>query len=222
MTLDRLKDLRFYTPGIISIVFSALLGWITKLWEITIPDSLGDLKLAPPAVACALLYYLTPLRAWCNQVFADDVNENIRSKLVSISGLQDDPDVFMWKKLRRVFYDLVDNDESLKVLASQAYSNGFLWTLFADIRTLALVFVFISLFFCLFALNEALFAASIFALIVLISLIASAISTRRHMEIGNEQIETIKLKHKPKLIKMLEGVRDESDRSRGALHSAGS
>lgn len=184
----------------------ALLGRITDLWAAPLPEKLLSSSLT--IIIPAGVYYLTPFRDWANRRFFDTVSENLRAKMVSISQLADEPTIYTWQALRGIFFHLVDNDKSLSSKASLAYFNGFIWTTFADIRVVSLVYVAISAVFALLRIEGALAALLLFLAIAVASLLGSAITTRRHKAIGDEQMEIIELYHRDGLRNSLEEIRD--------------
>jgi hypothetical protein len=191
MSQSTLKWLRFATPGVIILVFHAILGRLTGLWLVSFPDNLKDALPSATVLIPAGVYYLLPFRTWANRRYFDAVSENLRSKMVRASGLADDPIMYTWKALRGIFYHLVDNDQSLSKKASLAYFNGFLWTTCADVRVVAYTYVVIAAIFCLIGLEGSILSLIIFATIVVVSYFGSAKATRLHKLIGNEQIEII-------------------------------
>jgi hypothetical protein len=211
MTQDIQKWLRFVTPGLIILIFAGLLGWITGLSPFYWPNKWSDAASSLTVLIPAGIYYLTPLRDKANRKFFTSVTENLRSNLVRISGLQDDPATYTWKAVRGVFWPLIDKDRSLTIKASQAYFNGYIWTTLADVRALALVFAAMSALLWTFAVDSALLAAVLFVLIAGLSYPASVVVTRKHREIGTEQLEIIEHLYAAELKSKLEAVRDRSN-----------
>src|SRR6202030_140791 len=131
-------------------------------------------------------------------------SENLRSKMVQASGLNDNARIFTWNSLRGIFFRYVDIDKSLSKKASLAYFNGFIWTFCADVRAIALTFAICVAPFAWFGVPGALAAAGLFLVIALMTFLASRSVTRRHMAIGDEQIEIIEHFYRDELIKKLE------------------
>jgi len=206
MSQSTLKWLRLATPGLIILVFYAILGRLTGLWLMSLPHNFKDALLSGNVLIPAGVYCLLPFRTWANQRYFDAVSENLRSKMVHASGLPDEPAVYTWKALRGVFYHLVDNDRSLSKKASLAYFNGFIWTTCADIRVVAYTYVCIAGFFYWIGFKGSMPAIVLFLTIATSSYVASAVATRRHKLIGDEQIEIIQLYHRDELRRSLEDI----------------
>lgn len=86
MSLETLKYLRLLVPGIIIVIFWALLGNWTGDWMIDAPKSLSDLAKTLPAIITGVVYYVTPLRDWANRRNHADVKSNIVHGISDISG----------------------------------------------------------------------------------------------------------------------------------------
>jgi len=193
------------------LIFAGLLGQITGLWPSLWPQKLEDAISYSIVIIPAAIYYLTPLRDWANRKFFQDISENIRSKIVQISTLQDEPTVYTWKAIRGIFFHFIDIDKSLTVKASLAYFNGFIWTTLADIRALAFTFTVIAVaLWILLGVAKALIAAVLFLAGAVLSYWGSVVVSRRHKEIGDEQIEIIEHNYQLDLKKMMEAVRDRA------------
>ncbi len=108
--------------------------------------------------------------------------------------------------MRPLFFSLVDQDESLKNKASLAYSNGAIWTSFADSTILAILFLLISMLMHWLGSVDAFIAAVIFMLIACFSIIGSVVCTNKQIEIGAEQLEVIELKYKTDVEKRLNNL----------------
>jgi hypothetical protein len=208
MSQSTLKWLRFATPGVIILVFHAILGRLTGLWLVSLPGNLKDALPSATVLIPAGVYYLLPFRTWANRKYFDAVSENLRSKMIRASGLSGDPVTYTWKALRGVFYHLVDNDQSLSKKASLAYFNGFLWTTCADIRVVAYTYVVIAAFFSAIGFKGSNLALILFAATAVVSYLGSARATRLHKLIGDEQIEIIQNFHRDELRKSLKEIRD--------------
>ena len=201
MPIEVLKSLRFITPGIIIVLFWSLLGSVTGDWKIEVPQSMTDATSYLPAIIAGLVYYLTPLRDWANRKHFGSINENIRQKMVEIGGAELDSPRSKWPKLRRLFYKIVDSDDSLKVHATRAYFNGYIWTTTADTKAIALFFAAYALLHHFsFASQGALLGFGVFAAIALICWPIGEIITRKHKAIGDEQLGIIEQFHKQQII----------------------
>lgn len=211
MKLNKLKWLRLLSPAVIIYSFMALVGYLTRLWELPLPENPEEWAKTIPALILSILYYISGLRNWANRYWFKKVNENIRVRLVTISGMEDDPMKFSWKALKPVFYYLVDNDKSLTKKSELAYFNGWLWTTVADFRALSAIFTAISTVLMFgFGIAGTQVAIFVFLFFFAVSLLGSYILTKFHKEIGNEQIEIIELNHKEDLSNKLETIATKS------------
>ncbi|MBI3699654.1 MAG: hypothetical protein HY242_04325 [Afipia sp.] len=195
MTLGTLKTVRFIMPGILYLVFAKLLGVITGLWVTTMPN-FAKAQYLPIVVIPAVLYYITPFRRWANARFHNRIIERLRTGLVAISGNSDNEKKYTWVNLRPLFFSLADNDKSLEQKVKLAFSNGAVWTSFADSAVLSILFFLVSIFLYLIGFEDAFLAGLVFAIIFAVSVVGSEVCTRRHIGIGEQQLEIIKLKYK--------------------------
>ncbi|MHC2624092.1 hypothetical protein ACVIW2_006124 [Bradyrhizobium huanghuaihaiense] len=203
--LSLLKFVRFVIPAALMLLYAKLLGQMTGLWSTTLPDFEKSSYL-PIVVIPAVLYYVTPLRKWTNAYHHRRVVERLREGLVKITGYPDHKDRYTWKKLRPLFFTLVDSDESLKQKASLAYANGAIWTSCADSTILALLFFLVSMLLFYLKIEEAFPAGMIFLLIAVFSFAGSLACTSRQIGIGAEQLEVIDLKFKSEVEKRLNAL----------------
>ena len=206
-----LKWLRLVTPGLIILVMWGVLGRATDLWGFYWQDEPKKAEASLGPLILGAIYYTTPLRNWSNQAFFKDVTETLRRRLVEISGESDDPNIYSWKRLRGIFFTLIDSDKSLEVKTSQAYFNGYIWTTLADLRVLAALMVIPSLILGFLGLSSAWFAAAGFVILALLTIPASFAVTKIHKSIGEQQIEIIEHNHLGTLREKLEGVRERSN-----------
>jgi uncharacterized membrane protein YfcA len=205
MPLGLLKFVRFIVPAALILIFTKLLGVVTGWWNTTLPDFARS-EFLPVVIIPAVIYYITPLRSWINHTHHARIAEGLRSGLVKITGYADQTEKYTWKKLRPLFFTLIDQDESLKKKASLAYANGAIWTSCADSTALAIIFFLISLCFYWLGVEDAFLAAILFAMICIASYAGSWITTSKQIGIGAEQLEIIELKYKSDIEKRLNAL----------------
>lgn len=205
MTIEYLKLVRFLIPAALILVFGKLLGFFTGWWTASLPD-FEKAQYFPSVVIPAAIYYVTPLRRWTNALHHSRITEALRTGLVRMTGYEDRQDRYTWKALRPLFFSLVDQDESLKKKASLAYSNGAIWTSFADSTILAILFSLISMLMYWLGSVDAFIAAVIFMIIACFSIIGSLVCTNKQIEIGAEQLEVIEFKYKTDVEKRLNNL----------------
>ena len=164
------------------------------------------------AMALGLTYNYTPLRTISNKTYHEKVNVNLRTQALRVlPDNERDLDSYRWKDVRSIFYHFVDKDPSLKNQVSRAYCNGLAWTTFADLRAIAFIFtmIYASCYFLLDSIAFLWYALVAFALFV-VSFAFSNISTKRHMQIGDEQIEYILVHYRQELADKLKQVAGRS------------
>jgi hypothetical protein len=205
MTKDTLKHLRNITPGIIITVYFAVLGQITGLWNFPVPN-LADIEKAPIPIIIGFLYYVSPLRDRINSAHHKYVIELLRSKLVDISGLPDNRNLYPWNLVKSIFYNLIDNDKSLTIIAGSAYDNGYIWTTFADLTVLSLGFSFVCVVMFYFDVNSAMIAFVTFLLWSLVCHFGSIVTTKKQVAIGDQQLAVIKTLYADKVREFFDGL----------------
>lgn len=198
MEQSTLNTLRIFVPGSIFVLCAIVLGLVTDLFQLPKPD-LDTLMKSIFVLIIGVVYRFTPLRSWINKSYHNQVNENIRSKIVSISGLVDDKNRFSWNKIRRIFYDIVDHDESLKVKGQRVMFNGILWTSAADLTAISILFLGYSLILIVSEVQNAGYAAIIYFVSGLVGFIGSVFTTEKHLELGNEQLDLMEEKYQDEI-----------------------
>lgn len=205
MSLSQLMLVRFIVPAALMLLYAKLLGAMTGLWSTPLPDFEKSSYL-PIIVIPAVIYYVTPLRKWTNAYHHKRIVDRLRVGLVQITGYPDREDRYTWKKLRPLFYSLVDSDESLKQKASLAYANGAIWTSLADSTILAILFFLASMLLFYLGFENAFPAGMAFLLIGAMSFAGSRGCTSRQINIGAEQLEIIDFKYKADVEKRLNAL----------------
>lgn len=195
MTLDTLNHLRKVTPVAIILAFTFLLGYTTNTWTMSVPTWDSIEKGGVGVIFIALVYYISPLRDRMNKQHHKRITDLLRLRLVQLSGKADNPDLYKWRTLKPMFFNLVDNDKSLTIIASKAFDNGYYWTTSADISAIALAFAGLCVFLFLLNVDGSFISVVMFILISLVGHIASIITTRKQISIGNEQIDVIHQYH---------------------------
>lgn len=211
MEMRTLKKIRFFVPGVILIIFYSILGWVTNLWEPFPTDNLNDLLYGIPVIIICVLYYSFNLTALSNRWWYDDVNENLRLSLVKISELKDEREIYTWQKLRVIFYKIVDNDISLSIKSERVYWNGLFWTSIADVRASAFIFIILSLVILSLGIGKAAWALVLYTVLFSASFFLSNKLTKKHKELGNEQMEMIEHFHKEQIKRELEEIANRSN-----------
>lgn len=199
MTHSELMKWRRLTPGALTLLFTAILMLATGRLHERLPiQTWGMFVFA--ALVLSAIYQITGLRNLVNKKNHEHVNETIRSRLVLISGAPDEPQRYTWAKVRPLFYDIIDNDQSLTVKSETIKSNGAIWTGFADATALAGIFTLVSfVLWKRFAWPGADVAFGIFIFLMILGIVGSLSTTLKHRKLADEQIDVIEFKYRQRV-----------------------
>lgn len=191
MQKGTLKTWRFIVPPVIFFSLLFIVSRILGFTNIKPPSNPKDVIYNIPYLAIAVIYYISPLRSWANGVFHKRVNENLRIKLLSIAGVQDDPDRFSWARVKDVFYRRIDSDPSLKERSGDIMANGLIWSSLADLTALSVMFFVATIGLWIAGIENAPDAAVVMAGIALASRMLQDVVTTRHIQMGDDQVRYI-------------------------------
>lgn len=210
---NKLALVRFLVPGCLLYVLLVAVCAATNWCSLALPTNWEELSKLTLAVALAFLYNSVRLRERMNESFFKAVNQNLVDKLTApFAANPMVPRPLQWRHVRPVFYSIIDGDPSLTHQASRAYFNGALWTSAADLRVISLIgiLVFVGVLFLgnlfpglTFPYGKVVGAILVCIFLAGISFPISAAITRRHIEIGNEQVEFILAKYRENLRQQL-------------------
>jgi len=209
MAIFTLKTIRFFVPAILVYMLAVLFCWVSDWCSLAVPESYETFAKSIIAAALGAIYYALPLRECANQAYFDRVNRNLVYQL-TLPFIHDPnfPRDLTWRQVRRVFYPYVDNDKSLGHLKVLAFWNGAVWTSAADLRMVSgigvIFFAFVMLVVNLIGNNTFGNARGVYAILLLLflflmSIVLSELTTRRHIRIGTQQAEQIRLHHRAQL-----------------------
>lgn len=210
MARQSLKWLRWFAPG--ALFYLLTLPLVPALptgltFSATLDFPLFQLPIA--ALIFAALYDVAGARLHSNAKFHSRIKINIEDQLWNIArSPAARPSAWTDRMARDVFYQLVDNDNSLTARSENIYFNGFLWTTSADLRAVSvLIFLFGAGMALAAPSNDAvrdglLINAAAFGL----SFLISEVLTRRHIALGNEQLEYIETHLKSELSTKLKSL----------------
>jgi len=204
-----LQYLRYTTPGVIFILFWTIFLAVPRGTFGGFDLSFETLQSSIPVLITGLFYYVFPLRSWANKRFYNRVNENLRSKLVDIAGVEDNEKKLSWKRVKNSFYDLIDNDATLTTRSQRVMFNGFIWTTIADVRVFSLIFFILSAILWFSDIERSHYLLILFFLVGLISLPLSEFVTQKHIRLGDDQIEFIRGKYQTKVTAELRQLLNE-------------
>jgi hypothetical protein len=212
MSKETLHTLRLIFPGLVLLIVALLLMQGDKnILDIQIStDSLVYLIVV---FGIGVIFYAIGPRFRIMKKQLIRVNENIKNRL--ISPFTEDPDLqksipslLNGTKLMNVFYNFIDNDESLKARSIEVYQNGFIWSSLVDIEFLSPICLIIFLVeFFLTKNNHLLVYSGIFLILFLLSILLIPRIIKRHIDFSNNQLDYItqvkKKELKEKLINLI-------------------
>jgi len=213
MEQNTLKKLRLLIPGIIGVI-------IGTYYYFTITgksfEKIDFKEYSIPlliAIAFGTLFYLTDIRFLITNYSHKKIDLNIKNHMIHLytKSLTDEQKQFLYKnnRLKSVFYNIIDNDESLKKKQTNVYFNGLIWTSTADLVLISFFFAFVFLVSIMIfkeVANVLLMGSFILILISLISLVAHVLAFLKHIKLSNEQIEYIETHHINRVDEIIDGI----------------
>ena len=210
MQKEHLKVMRLLVPGVLIflVCYPLFKGSLTvdALLQISTKDALYIILV----LVGGGMYKTFELRGILFKERLDEVHENIKVKL--ITPFQADP---MYAKLvglspkafLKVFYNIADNDESLKEKMKDVYENGLLWSSYSDLGVISFFGVLIYLAaFVATGNKDFIFMVFVLAVLFGISIPLIMISVRKHKALGDDQLEIITTIHRPRLEELLRNL----------------
>ncbi len=213
MEQNTLKKLRLLIPGIIGVIIGTYYYFIItgqsfekiEFEEYSIPLLI--------AIAFGTLFYLTDIRFLITNFSHKKIDLNIKNHMIKLytKSLTDEQKQFLYKnnRLKSVFYNIIDNDESLKKKQTNVYFNGLIWTSTADLVLISFIFALVFLVSIMIFKEVAdplLMGGFILILISLISLVAHVLAFLKHIKLSNEQIEYIETHHINRVDEIIDGM----------------
>ena len=217
MQKETLKWLRTYIPGILFLIIPCpwiittlgqkeVLDWLMKYWSI--------LLITLPLLIYFIggIYYVTGIRNILFPKFVTEAKKNIKNILLEYT--RNDPVVKAnaeklqdTNTLMQVFYNIIDNDESLKNKAYDVYFNGLIWSTSVDL-TIVSATGFVVYFLALYIVD---YDEPIFAICALIFSLSFTIFNfwfiplviEKHIRLSNSQLKYIRVVKYKRLIELL-------------------
>jgi hypothetical protein len=200
--MDRttLKQLRVLIPGLILVLeFIPMLNIIGIKYEID-NGWLSYAFLTIAALVIGTFYHISDIRLFITKSSLKKIDLNINEALVKIYAkpLSQEQRNFLKEKrrLKNIFYHLIDNDQSLTAKSQLIYFNGLLWTSTADLFLLSL---FSSIIYMglgvITSETKAWFFCIAFAATAFIAYLFHILTVHKHINLANEQIEFIETHH---------------------------
>lgn len=188
-----LKYLRILVPGLIFLLgfYPIYNKYFTDLYKITTID-FSYLTLL--SVIAGSIYYQLNLQHIVTRPSHFFITNNILNRLITISGLH--LSLIQLGKIKKdrnymhVFYNLLDNDESLKRKSANVYFNGIFWTSTADSFLINIVFYFLYKYKYTEIKNYEEYS-NMFLILAILSIILHIISVVKHIYLSNDQLSYI-------------------------------
>ncbi len=202
MEQETLKKLRLIIPGIITVLISLyFISIITEkefkqvdFSEYSIPFLI--------ALVIGVFYYLTDVRHLITNYSHKKIDLNIKNHIIKLytHDLTNEQRQFLYQKnrLKNIFYNIVDNDESLSKKSKNVYFNGLIWTTTADYFIISLIFsivFFLSILIYTDVKQELLIGGFLLIVSGFISFGLHILAFFKHISLSNEQIEYIETHH---------------------------
>jgi len=215
MSQDTLKTFRLLIPGIIAVLIGYYYLTILTGKDFNQLDFKDFSYPLLAAVCIGTFFYLSDIRFLITNYSHKKIDLNIKNHIIKLytKPISDKDKQFLFQKnrLKDIFYNIVDNDESLKNKAKNVYFNGLIWTSTADLMIISLfsaIIFLISAFIFKSSKNELIEGCFLLIIISLISIALHYLSVLKHINLSNEQIgyiETHKLTQVDSLVsKVLE------------------
>ncbi|WP_127018620.1 hypothetical protein [Flagellimonas beolgyonensis] len=210
--MDRktLKFLRLLIPGL-ALIFVFLPIFKESGIEYRIGEGWFVYSfLVIPALIIGSIYNMLDLRFFITGYSHRKIDLNITSSLLKIYNkdvTQEQLNFLKNKRLKHIFYNIVDNDASLTAKSQLVYSNGIFWTSTADIF---LISIFASLIYIAIGVpmgNVKLWSYGILlAGIGLLSFLFHLLTVFRHINLSNDQLEYIETHYVKQLKEKIDEV----------------
>ena len=201
MSITTLKFFRLLIPGILIVVLFLIFMTDNRheLIEFTKVFSnfqLQDTIFVAVFLSIGAIYYILHIRNLLWNPYFKRVQNNIKNTLISPLGQEVNEEQKNYlkdgNKLMIVFYYFIDNDNSLAEKANRVRFNGLIWTSTIDLTIIA-AFGSLILWGKLAFENTSynIWMGIILFIIALISLGLIQLTTRHHISLSNEQLESI-------------------------------
>lgn len=193
MDQSTLKYLRLLIPGFIFVIgiYPIYKEYITHSDLLT---ALDYSSLTLIAILLGSLYYITNLQEIAVMLSLSFIRNNIKKRLISmyhppLTKVQESK-ISKNRRYMHVFYNLIDNDESLKKKGANVYFNGLFLTSTADICLILFFFFSIYKFLPKISLEEYKYINT-FIIIACLSVVLHICTVWKHIMLSDEQLDYI-------------------------------
>ncbi len=207
MSKETLKVMRLIVPGI--LIFLVLTPVVQG--GLGFDKLIGiDTKSAFHIIVVLILGAIYKTLEARKILFKEDLaalHEHIKDRLLKpfegdtkISALKDRPA----KEFLKVFYNIIDNDNSLTQKTKDIYENGLLWSSYCDLGVICLLGIPVYLVAYLITSNSAFLTfIALLGVLFFVALPFCRLSKKKHQRLGDDQLEVITTIHKERLQKLL-------------------
>jgi len=206
MSLEALNKWRLIIPGIflLLLVLFAIQDSFSELTKTFTNFQLKYTIYIIVFIAAGVLYYILNIRDLLWKPYLDRVQNNIKDTLLRPFKKQLDKQQEDYLrdglKLMIIFWHFIDNDNSLLEKAKRVRFNGLIWTSTIDLTIIAAcgsLLFWVKLVIVRNSYN--LWMAIIFLVLALVSFVFIQLTTKRHISLSDEQLETICQSYRPQL-----------------------
>lgn len=220
MKKETLKVCRIFVPGIFLFIFSLpLVHLVQPHWVFT--NSIFNIDNSEVnfwgyiiiIIFLGAFYYIVDIRRFFLVDSLEKIQANIKFRLLSLC-LNDQEisynfmDLLKNKKVMLVFYNIIDNDNSLQSKMMDVYLNGLIWSSIADLIAIGILYSIIYLILYWIG-NDSnyLIYSTIMGLLSLISaFVFLPLITKKHIAKSNEQLDQMSMCHKNEICDQLKRI----------------
>ena len=212
MSLESLKKVRLYFPGILGIVLAAVYffgGEIESIKDLFVNGSAISVTSTIALVTIILIgFFYNTLRLrdiiWGPLVHA--VNANIVTTLFTIANIQNVrrlSDAQNKEILNSVFYPIVDNDNTLTIKSTIVKENGVMTTCVIDTFILSLIFDIIWIISSLITQTKVNLLVIIVFSVTALSTVFIYLRYKNHLCLSNEQLGIIRNNYRARCTELI-------------------
>ncbi|MBB4081096.1 hypothetical protein GGR28_003743 [Lewinella aquimaris] len=202
MTQSQQQSYRLFIPGVVVLLYVFALDKTLLTSYKIIENSIGDERTIVYSTYVIIasiigaIYMIFKVRFAVWDMYLPVVQRHIIHRLLTFAGRKYDSlyfaDIKNVKKVMNVFYQLIDNDNSLTTRSNTVRLNGLVWTSIMDLAVISLVVFGVVFTYGLVTLNSDFVLWSYFpSLIALLCLITLPVITNSHIEAGDKQLDYI-------------------------------
>lgn len=157
-------------------------------------------------IILGVIYHLLGIRSLYNRDSLEKINSNIKDRL--LEPFVKDPEISnktdylkCGRTMMHIFYNIVDNDPSLTSKSKNVYFNGIFLSSCIDLIALSYIgalFYFVIFLFILLP-KYLIFSIFLISIFLLTKYIILPVVVNRHIDLSNEQLESIRIHYLPQL-----------------------